>query len=147
MGRTGLLLMCLLALAGCQTGLQSVEKSLATEEAFARSWSLYQDCRSADLETILVRTPQWERMAAPPASVPVRLSVDPRALAADCAIHAGDLALMQGEQGLAVEFFSLVIERYPQPDYAYYVARAWDGLLRTAPGVITASVRPASFTR
>lgn len=147
MGRAGMLLLCLLVLAGCQAGLQSVERNVSIEEAFARSWSLYQDCRNADLATILARTPQWERMAALPISLPVRLSVDPRALAADCAIHAGNLALAKGEEGLAAEFFSLVIERYQDPDYAFYVARARDGLLRTAPGFMTASVRPASFTR
>lgn len=147
MGRAGTLLMFLLLLAGCQTGPSLTDKAVMDQEAFDRFWGLYQDCRSADLGAILVQTPRWERMAAVPASLPVRLSVDPRALAADCAIHAGNLALMQGEQGLAVEFYSLVIERYPQPDYAYYVARAWDGLLRTAPGFMTASVRPVAFTK
>ncbi len=147
MGRAGLLPLCLLVLAGCQTGLHSVEKVLAAEEAFVRSWSLYQDCRRADLAVILVQTPQWERMAALSARLPVRLSVDPRALAADCAIHAGHLALSRGEEELAAEFFSFVIERYPQPDYSYYVARAWDGLLRTAAGMMTASVRSVVIPR
>lgn len=147
MGRAGWFLISLLWLAGCQTASLPVDKGAVNQEAFDRFWGLYQDCRSADLGTILVQTPRWEYMAAVPSNLPVRLSVDPRALAADCALHAGNLALMQGEQGLAVEFYSLVIERYPQPDYAYYVARAWDGLMRTAPGVITASVRPASFAR
>lgn len=137
----------MLFLTGCQAGLHSLDKTVADEEAFARSWGLYQDCRGADLATILARTPQWERMAAPPARLPVRLSVDPRALAADCALHAGNLALTQGEQGLAVEFFSLVIERYRVEDYAYYVARARDGLLRTAPGIVTATVRPVVFAK
>lgn len=147
MGRAGMLLISLFWLAGCQTGPLSVDKAAVNQEAFDHFWSLYQDCRSADLGTILVQTPRWERMAAVPSNLPVRLSVDPRALAADCAIHAGNLALMRGEQGLAVEFFSLVIERYPQPDYASYIARAWDGLLRTAPGFMTASVRPVAFTK
>ena len=146
MGRV-ILLSGMLFLAGCQAGLHSVDKTVADQEAFIRSWGLYQDCRNADLATILVQTPQWERMAARPTRLPVRLSVDPRALAADCAIHAGNLALTQGERELAVELFSLVIERYPDTDYAYYVAQAWDGLLRTAPGITTASARPASFTQ
>jgi hypothetical protein len=146
MSRRLMILTGMLLLTGCQALVQPVDQA-AREQAFDRSWGFYQDCRSADLATILARTPQWERLASAPSQKPVRQSVDRRALAAACAVHTGNLALSQGERELAVEFFSLVIERYPDPDYAYYVARAWDGLLRTAPGITTVSARPAVFTR
>jgi hypothetical protein len=134
-------------LAGCQTAPSLTDKAVMDQEAFDRYWGLYQNCRSADLATIPVRTPLWEHIAVVPSNLPVRLSAAPRALAADCAIHAGNLASMQGEQGLAVEFFSLVIARYQEPDYASYVARAWDGFLRTAPGITTVSARPHPVAR
>jgi hypothetical protein len=146
MGRAAVLFIGLLSLAGCQTEFTLVDQA-AREQAFDRSWGFYQDCRSADLATILAQTPRWERMAAAPARLPVRLSVDPRALAAACAVRTGNLALEQGEKELAVELFSLVIERYPEADYAYYVAQAWAGLLQTAPDITTASARPVSFTK
>jgi len=142
-----MVLIGMLFVAGCQTGMWPADKAALDQEAFERFWGLYQDCRTADLATILARTPQWERMAAPPSGQPVRLSVDPQALAAACAVNAGNLALAQGERELAVELFSLVLDRYTDTTYAFYAGQARDGLLRTVPGATTASASPASFTR
>lgn len=148
MGRLPGLFTGMLLLTGCQLGvLQGSETGMGPDE-FARIWGLYQDCRSAELATILAQTPRWERMAAAPSRLPVRLSVDPRALAAACAIHAGNLALSQGERELAVEWFSLVIQRYPEADYAYYVAQAWAGLNRAAESATpTVALIPNSLPR
>jgi hypothetical protein len=141
-------LTAMLLLTGCQALIPPVDQ-VAREQAFDRSWEFYRDCRRADLAAILAQAPRWERLAAAPVQRPVRLSVDPRALAAACAVHTGNLALSQGERELAAELYSLVIDRYPDPDYAYYVAQAWAGLLRTAPGIPTASAsaRPVVFTQ
>ncbi len=148
MGRLFGLVTGMLLLTGCQLGaLQGSEIGMEPAE-FARIWELYQDCRrSDDVATVLAKAPHWERMAATQSRRAVRLSVDPRALAAACAVHTGRVALAQGESELAVELFSLVIQRYPETDYAYYVAQARAGLLRTVPGIPTVSARPVSFVR
>jgi len=148
MGRLLGLVTGMLLLTGCQLGvLQEPETGMEPAE-FARIWGLYQDCRrSDDVATVLAKAPHWERMAATQSRRAVRLSVDPRALAAACAVHTGNLALSQGEGELALELFSLVIQRYPEADYAYYVAQARAGLLRTVPEMTPASARPVSFIR
>ncbi len=148
MGRLLGLFTGMLLLTGCQLGvLQGPETGMGPDE-FARIWGLYQDCRrSDDVATVLAKAPHWERMAATQSRRAVRLSVDPRALAAACAVHTGRVALAQGEEELAVELFSLVIQRYPEPDYAYYVAQARAGLLQTTPEMTPVSARPVSFTR
>jgi hypothetical protein len=138
----------LLFLTGCQLGvLQGPETGMEPAE-FARIWELYQDCRrSDDVAAVLAKAPHWERMATIQSRRAGRLSVDPRALAAACAVHTGHVALAQGETGLAVELFSLVIQRYPEPDYAYYVAQARDGLSQTAPEMAPVSAHPARKDR
>jgi hypothetical protein len=68
-------------------------------------------------------------------------------MAAACAVHTGNLALSQGERELATELFSLVIQRYPEPDYAYYVAQARAGLTQTVPEMAPVSAHPVSFVR
>ncbi len=146
MARAGALFIGSMFLAGCQALLPTVHQGGLEPAEFDRVWGLYQECRSADLATVLAKAPRWERLVATPSQKPIRLSVDRRALAAACAVHTGNLALSQGERELAVELFSLVIERYPEPDYAYYVAQAWTGLLQTAPDITTASARPVAFT-
>ncbi len=148
MGRLLGLFTGILFLTGCQLGvLQGPETGMEPAE-FARIWGLYQECRrSDDVAVVLAKAPHWERMAATQSRRSVRLSVDPRALAAACAVHTGRVALAQGEGELAVELFSLVIQRYPEADYAYYVAQAKAGLLQTAPAMTPVSARPVSFIR
>jgi len=58
----------------------------------------------------------------------VRLSADPAAMAAACALHAGQAAQEMGRPHVAREMFHMVITNFPQPRYRYYVAQARLGL-------------------
>ena len=53
-----------------------------------------------------------------------RLAVDPRAMAASCALQAGQIAWETGHYVLAQDLLQSVIDNYPEPEYDYYVAEA-----------------------
>ena len=57
-----------------------------------------------------------------------RLSADPAAMAAACAIHTGQAAQEMGRLNVAQEMFHMVIINFPQPRYQYYAAQARRGL-------------------
>ena len=59
-----------------------------------------------------------------------RLSVDPAAMAAACALRAGQVAQGTGQRLVAEEMFQMVITKFPQPPYRYYVAQAQRSLER-----------------
>jgi hypothetical protein len=148
-------------LFGCQS--MPVQLSSVDQTDFHGQWGAYRACTaSMMLETAglairhLDRSPVRDvmppdllpgalrRVAEKP---PVRLAADPKALAAACFVHAGHLALAEGERELAAEWFALVITRYPESDYASYVTRAMAGLSRIMPEVTTVSARPVAFVR
>ena len=57
-----------------------------------------------------------------------RLSADPTAMAAACAIHTGQAAQEMGRLNVAQEMFHMVIINFPQSRYQYYAAQARRGL-------------------
>ena len=59
---------------------------------------------------------------------PSRLAVDPRAMAASCALLAGYQARLAGLPQLAAEMFAHIVSRYPVERYRYYVVQAYYGL-------------------
>jgi hypothetical protein len=155
-------LACCLLLVGCQTAPVPVPGAVDQTD-FHGQWGAYRACMvSMTLEAAglairhLDRAPVRDvmppdllpgalrRVAEKP---PVRLAADPKALAAACVVHAGHLALAEGERELAAEWFALVITRYPESDYASYVTRAMAGLSHITPEITTASARPFAFTR
>jgi len=149
-------------LVGCQTMPVQLPGTVDQTD-FHGLWGAYRACRAShDLATAglairhLDKAPVREVMIPellPEAlrrvveKPPVRLAADPKALAADCLLHAGQLALAEGEPELAAEWFFLVIERYPDADYATYAAQARTGLTHTTAGVTTASARPVAFVQ
>jgi hypothetical protein len=58
----------------------------------------------------------------------VRLSADPAAMAAACALRAGKAAQEMRRLNVAREMFHMVIIHFPQPRYQYYAAQARLGL-------------------
>ncbi|HEX5550142.1 MAG TPA: hypothetical protein VFX36_04885 [Nitrospira sp.] len=58
----------------------------------------------------------------------VRLSADPSAMAAACALRAGQVAQERGRQSFAREMFQMIVTNFPQPRYRYYVDQAREGL-------------------
>jgi len=57
-----------------------------------------------------------------------RLSADPAAMAAACALRAGQAAQEMKHPNVAREMFHMVIINFPQPRYQYYTAQARLGL-------------------
>jgi hypothetical protein len=135
----------LIPLSGCDTSSQSSRSSLFDNGRFMDLWSTYTHCqRSQNLDEMradaegLSRTVQTidsaEGPILPEKNEPVplgptfRLSADPTAMAAACAIHTGQAAQEMGRLNVAQEMFHMVIIHFPQSHYQYYAAQARRGL-------------------
>jgi hypothetical protein len=130
-------------IAGCQTLTPASETSTQLHDNFAKTWRLYGACRASQsyldmmllgtqlLQTASPRSP-WSDLVPPALSSvapqPVRLSVDPKALAADCTLWAARNAEAVGQPGVAQALFVTVLSHYVEPEYAFYVDRARQGL-------------------
>ena len=140
-----LVLTLLMPLSGCDTGKQSSRSSLSDNARFMDLWSTYSHCsRSEDLDamradaqrlSLAVNTTDSAEYPIPRESnEPVllgptsRLSADPAAMAASCALRAGQAAREMGRLNVAREMFHKVVINFPQPRYRYYVAQARLGL-------------------
>jgi len=134
-------LLIVMLINGCDTSRSSSRPSPPDNGRFMDLWSIYIHChRSEDPDLVRADAQRLSRMAdvinsvaapIPPESdepahftPPVRLSVDPAAMAASCALHAGLVAQERGRHHLAREMFQTVITNFPQPPYRYYVAQA-----------------------
>lgn len=144
MTRTTACLGIALTLSGCQ-GLHLQDQQAGHRESvFNHLWGVFTHCRAnSDPETSrqdahrLSRAPRMDQ--SPPVLLPhalrrlvsrppLRLSVDPRAMAASCALHAGQTALAAGQNELASVMFHQIVREYPEAEYAFYVDQARDGL-------------------
>ena len=56
-------------------------------------------------------------------AAPSRLAVDLHAMAASCALHAGDIASEGGRESIARQLYSEVLS-YEDPAYSFYVGQA-----------------------
>lgn len=150
--RLGLLSMVMLG--GCQ-GLQPFAGTVVLgNEGFDHLWKVYRHCRSsADPDEISQDVVQLngavrsmnETMNKPsflPQGVqrlieepPSRLSVDPRAMAIACALHAGQAAQADGRIHMAAELFGFVASKDREPRYTYYVGQARLGLAQIQTGL------------
>jgi hypothetical protein len=74
----------------------------------------------------------------------LRLSVDPKAVAAACSLRAADKALEIGKPDLAKEMYQSVLNSLGQPEYAYYRAQARRGLSQID-SATTASLSPELY--
>ncbi|MEP6888946.1 MAG: hypothetical protein ABI945_11595 [Nitrospirales bacterium] len=122
-------------------GLYSDSGMAMTEDQFRAMWTIYARClNSSDLEVLRVDADRLHhaaqasapgvetgRFSAPP---PLRLSVDPAAMSAACAVHAGHMAMSQGHPSSARQLFRSVVSVYSASQYAYYAEQARAGLLR-----------------
>jgi hypothetical protein len=141
-------------LQGCQALNPSAQASALDEIRFRHLWDLYRHClASTDAGAMRQDVAHLSRaaheaaaiVASPPpflpmplarlvASPPVRLSVDPEALATSCALEAGQVALATGQTDLAAEMFRSVILAHAPDKYVYYAERARAGLGRLRDG-------------
>jgi hypothetical protein len=72
-------------------------------------------------------TPRRHEEAVPMGPID-RLSADPAAMAAACALRAGQVAQGMGRHSVAREMFQMIVTNFPQPRYRYYSAEARQGL-------------------
>lgn len=135
-----LVIIVAVCLQGCQplgwlTGMRDFP-----EDHFQLLWSLYRRCSleqdAQEAQGLADRlsgaafanegrsVPVPDVMAAWIEPLPVRLAVEPKAMAAACALHAGQLALQAGQADRAHRLFSLVVRRFHEPAYVFYVSEA-----------------------
>ena len=147
-GRLGLLRLCLilLTLAGCQSFAPFADRRLLEEQTFQHLWSLYSHCRSSvdpeemreDLQHLgqaarrlreLNRAPFLpEAFAYRVEGPPSRLSVNPEAMMAACAIRAGQETQMTGRTDIATELYGFVLSGSWKSLSSYYAEQARSGL-------------------
>jgi hypothetical protein len=125
-----------MVITGCGTSRSSSEPLLTDNPRFMDMWTLYTHCtETQDREAmrvdahILNRSVDVLDFAADPRSgSSVRVSADPAAMAAACALRAGQVAQGEGDLSSAREMYQLIVNHFPQPRYAYYTDQARAGL-------------------
>jgi hypothetical protein len=138
-------LLLVLGMAGCQS-VAPQSSSPFHDASFTGLWDTYRHCQmsedpkemKADALHIdeTVRTMREDTSSALiPDGIerlvderPSRLAVDPRAMAASCALLAGYQARVVGQTQLAAEMFAHIVSNYPVERYRYYVVQAYYGL-------------------
>jgi hypothetical protein len=150
-----------LLLTGCQTS-QSIEKHAGFDNVgFMNLWDRYRHCENvSDLEAMQVDARHLNHIAHQPivlqgseiplpkaiqrlvAEPPSRLAVDPKAMAAACSLHVGQVALTVGRDEVAYEMFRTVL-KYPTGASPYYIEQAQAGLAQVSIGSL-AALEPSS---
>jgi hypothetical protein len=139
-----LILIFPLAISGCDTIKPSPTPLHPDNGRFMDMWGIYTHCsQSEDLDAMRadaqrlslardvpdsVGDPIPESEEPAPMGPSVRLSADPSAMAAACALRAGQVAQERGRLSFAREMFQMIVINFPQPRYRYYVAQAREGL-------------------
>ena len=130
--------------SGCQSGTSP--KSASHEASFSDLWKIYRHCQKSEdphemkadalrldqtVETLgdeKDRTMVSDGLERLILEKPTRLAVDPKAMAASCALLAGYQARVAGQTGLATEMFGHILNKYPATRYRYYVDQAYYAL-------------------
>lgn len=154
-----------LFLVGCQSLSNFNSSNTPPSHSVMQLWNSYTQCQShTDVDQVYSEALELNRAAAKasllsPSPVPLpsvitnqvskpsrRLSVDPGALSASCSLHAGQLALAQGEKERAIEMFELVLDHQVRGDYHFYRKQAQEGLLQTQKNkLISSPLQPVPF--
>ena len=148
-----------LSFVGCQSLQVKNPGELAIENhAFISLWDTYNHCltgsNTQDIQRnleILYSAPKPISLDDSPIPVPKfikklsstrnsRLAVDPRAMAASCSIHLGEVAHQSADWDTALRTFQTIVENYPEPQYAFYVSKATQAIEQFS------SVQPVSLS-
>ena len=132
-----------LSVVGCQSLQVKDPGELAIENhAFISLWDTYNHCVTESNTQEIQRNLEILSSAPKPISlddspIPVpkflkklsgtrnsRLAVDPRAMAAACSIHLGEVARQSADWNTALHIFQAIVKNYPEPQYAFYVSKA-----------------------
>lgn len=149
---TCLLLATLLCgIAGCQfvrphSDAQAAGNSESGDDsnrAFMELWEVYTHCQTnEDPKELLMDAMRLNQAAETPPKVPtlldpmeqimeplpVRLPVDPKAMAAACSLHAAHAAMDIGWNDTAINLYRSIIPTPPDAQSNYYIERAQEGL-------------------
>ncbi|MBI5775917.1 MAG: hypothetical protein HY444_00890 [Nitrospirae bacterium] len=146
-------------LSGCQS-VPPIKTAAPLDNAgFMTAWGAYLHCQAGtdDVDTMRADMKQLSRVASAqesaqnlPFSLPdfvkrvmakptSRLAADPNAMAAACALSAGQAALRVERMDVAAEMFRAVLQNHREPEYAYYVEQARVGMEEIARGVQAAA--------
>jgi hypothetical protein len=150
---------CVLLLSGCQSVPATHTTAPLDNAGFMTAWDVYRHCQAGtdDVDTMRTDMNQLSRVASAQESTyslplplpdfvkrvmtkPIsRLAADPKAMAAACALSAGQAALRIERMDVAAEMFRTVLQNHQQPEYAYYVDQARAGMKEVAHGVHAAA--------
>lgn len=125
-----------MTITGCGTSRSSSQPLLTDNPRFMDMLTLYTHCtETEDRESMRVDAHVLSRAvdvldsaADPRIGSSVRLSADPAAMAAACALRAGQAAQEEGDLSSAREMYQMIVTHFPQPRYAYYTDQARAGL-------------------
>lgn len=129
------------AASACQsTGADGHSVQTEPPMSFADLWRIYTHCRTAHDPAALVldaaqlnratrsgehRLPGLLRPLWPLIEdQPIRLAADPREMAADCTLRAGQAAADAGWYDIAIKLYRAVILHHSEEPYAYYRGQA-----------------------
>ncbi len=137
----------LLLLSGCQSFQPTEKGELSLQDSeFMGLWNTYNQCMVGQNPIQMQKYVTQLREAPRPVSIhhsPIplpkflvnwtsdkssRLSVDPRAMTASCALQAGERAWKTGNYFLAHDILQSIINEYPEAEYAYYVSEAREAI-------------------
>jgi hypothetical protein len=143
----------LVIFAGCQH--KPAHQPVSHEASFRQLWDTYRHCQKSQdphamkvdalhLDQIDQTIQQIADEKKPPLipdeleqlvlDRPTRLAVDPKAMAASCALLAGYQARATGESQLAAEMFGHILSNYSITRYRFYVVQAYHALKGIAGG-------------
>lgn len=147
------------ALLGCQVFQPNSYGELAMEDQdFHGIWDAYNRCIDGtaipDMQAIfdvLASAPKPISLDDSPIPIPTflkklssargsRLAVDPRAMAVSCSVHLAEVAQLSADWPIALRTFQAILKDYPEPQYAFYVNKANQGIEQIT------TVRPVSLS-
>jgi hypothetical protein len=148
-----LFLLLVVGLEGCQTTwLFDRSTAVIDNVSFMNLWKTYTHCRSSsepdemrldaqqlDQAAHAVKLKSQSSIVLPApiqhliSELLPRLAVDLKAMAMDCALHAGQVARSAGRPRLAVDLLNAVMATPPEVAYGYYVFEASRELERMGP--------------
>lgn len=127
-------------LAACSLSGPPSRPSEPAHQSVMSLWDLYRDCRgNLDVEATLSAAKELREsvdLEIVPASdlpggldgfvekQPIRMTVDPKAMAASCTLQAARASLEAGRHEEAHQLLHAVMRNYPESEYAFYVERA-----------------------
>ncbi len=136
-------------LTGCQTAVGDLQRTQLRPPDFGSTWSDYMSCRkSQDLPESLRMANRLRDAVGPVSQLPQsspddrfvtqvralfqpnrpRLAADPSTMALDCWLHTAAVAKTRGQDDLAYQMYSRVLQAPKSPEFSYYLHLAQTNL-------------------